>query len=99
MVVTSVKLAVVVVPVAEILAGFVSSESKQSVREILADGLSLFIWQQIVFVFGAIFATVCWELCHHFVQVKISDCLHVSGRVTYLWRILEAGVSLLVMRT
>lgn len=71
-VVSSVKLAVVVVPVAEIFAGFVSSESKQSVREILADGLSLFIWQQIVFVFGAIFATVCWELCHHFVQVILT---------------------------
>jgi len=69
--VTSVKLAVVVVPVAEIFAGFISIERKLSLRDILADGFSFFIWQQIVFVVGAICATVCWELCHHFVQVPI----------------------------
>lgn len=67
--VTSVKLAVVVVPVAEIFAGFITAERKFALRDIFADGFSFFIWQQIVFVFGAICATVCWELCHHFVQV------------------------------
>lgn len=69
--ITSVKLAVVVVPIAEIFAGFISTERKLSLRDILAEGFSSFIWQQIVFVFGAICATVCWELCHHLVQVYI----------------------------
>ena len=95
--VTSVKLAVVVVPIAEIFAGFFSGESRQSVREVLSDGLSLFIWQQIVFVFGAIFATICWELCHHFVQVKILTVftsLVLSG-ITFSWS-LKDGICLLV---
>lgn len=71
MLISSVKLAVVVVPIAEIFAGFISTERKLSLREIFADGFSSFIWQQIMFVFSAICTTACWELCHHFVQVPI----------------------------
>lgn len=72
LIITSAKLGVLVMPVAEIFSDFISTVRRQSLHEILADGLSLFFWQQIVLVFGAICATLSWELCHHLVQVILT---------------------------
>lgn len=70
MLMTSMKLTVVIVPVSEIFVGVFGGERKHSVHEILASGFSSFLWHQVVFVCGAICTTVCWELCHHLIQVQ-----------------------------
>lgn len=82
LIITSAKLGVLVMPVAEIFSDFISTVRRQSLHEILADGLSLFFWQQIVLVFGAICATLSWELCHHLVQVSTVTFFRCILRIT-----------------
>lgn len=74
---TSMKLAVFIVPVSEIFVGVFGGERKHSIHEIFASGFLSFLWHQVVFVCGAICTTVCWELCHHLIQV-CSIRMHAS---------------------
>lgn len=69
---SSVKLAVVAVPVAEIFVSILGANTKLSINYILENLWSL-MWHQFVFVMGAICATACWEFCHHLIQVWIVD--------------------------
>jgi hypothetical protein len=62
----SVKLALAAAPVAELFV-CVCSYSKNS---ILIMHMRQMLWLQFVFVAGAFFTTLCWELCNHLIQVQ-----------------------------
>lgn len=62
----SVKLALAAAPVAELFV-FVCSYSKNS---ILMMHMRQMLWLEFVFVAGAFFTTLCWELCNHLIQVQ-----------------------------
>jgi nucleoporin NDC1 len=61
----SVKLALAAAPVAELFV-CVCSYSKNS---ILILHMRQMLWLRFVFVAGAFFTTLCWELCNHLIQV------------------------------